>query len=105
FMLMGDWYFTATDIQGMVKSHTMFTRLPAAVKMRGIPEPIVALVDAMIRRDPSERPASYETLRAKIVDIIREFLPQKAHNAILKKRRKMFLERFGDAPAEKEPKK
>lgn len=106
FMVMGDWYFSAADIQGMVKSHTMFTRLPTKSKMFGVPDPIVALVDHMIQRDLEKRPSSYEELRQAIVDAIRQFLSESPANDAVRKRRKGFIERFGkEAPVVEDPKK
>lgn len=97
FMVMGDWYFTSDSINGVVKSHTMFTRMQTESKMPGMPQPLVKLVDSMIRREPGERPDSYEMLREAVVSLLRDLQLQdaKTDNPVIKVRRKAFTARFG----------
>jgi eukaryotic-like serine/threonine-protein kinase len=105
FMVMGEWYFSATDVQSMIKSHTMFSRLAPKSKMFGAPEPIVELVTHMIQRDLEKRPSSYEELRNSIVAIIRQLMAGPPANPVVKKRRKAFIARFGEEQPEEKSKK
>ena len=88
-MLTGRHYYTGNEIKPLLKAHTRSLRLPTRVKMQGMDEDLVQLVDSMIQRAPDERLQSCAAVAEAVQPILDRLRAQPAPNASVTQRRKM----------------
>jgi serine/threonine protein kinase len=96
YALMGDSFFSRTEIRTAVRAHTMKVRIQTQSRMAGCDPFLIDLVDKMIRRDPEERFQSYDEVRQAIFSILAGYQQQKTKDPVILRRRRHFLDAYGE---------
>jgi serine/threonine protein kinase len=94
--LMGDSFFSRTEVRTAVRAHTMKLRIQTHSRMEGFDSALVDLVDRMIRREPKERFQSYEEMRTAVFGVIAGYQQLATSDPTILKRRKHFLDTYGE---------
>jgi eukaryotic-like serine/threonine-protein kinase len=96
YALLGDSFFSRTEVRTAVRAHTMKLRIQTNSRMQGFDESLVDLVDKMIRRDRDERYKSYDELRQAIFTVLAHYQQDKTRDPVILKRRRHFLDNYGE---------
>ena len=96
YALIGDSFFSRTEVRTAVRAHTMKLRIQTHSRMHGFDQSLVDLVDKMIRREKEERYESYDELRQAIFTVLAFYQQARTSDPVLLKRRRHFLNAYGE---------
>jgi serine/threonine-protein kinase len=86
--LTGRHYFTGDEVMPLLKAHTRNLRLPTRIKMQGVDDDLVQLVDGMIQRAPEDRFPDCAAVAETAQPILERLRTLPAPNAAVARRRK-----------------
>ena len=95
YALLGNTFFTRTEVRTVARAHTMKLRIQAQSRMRGFDQDLIDLVDRMVRRDHTERFQSYEELRYAVFSILIRLQQEPASDKMVYLGRRRFLDTYG----------
>lgn len=95
FTLMGDTFFSRTEVKTVARAHTSRLRIETRSRMRDQADDVVDLIDRMIKRDREERMQTYDEIRQAIFCILLRFHEVKTKDPQILRRRKHFLNTYG----------
>lgn len=95
YALMGEPFFSRTEVKTIARAHTMKLRISTQSRMRDANHALVDLIDIMIRRDRDERVRSYEELRGMILGILSDLQGAKTNDPTILARRQYSQNVYG----------
>jgi serine/threonine protein kinase len=94
FMTMGTNYIESNDVTDIVLKHAVKLKVPIATRMHGHDPDLSALIQWMTRRDPDERPQTYDELRRAVIQLIVNHMTHPAANSRIANRRKQLRKMY-----------
>ena len=95
FALMGDTFFSRTEVRTVARGHMRRLRIETRSRMRDNDADMVDLVDHMIRRDREERIQTYDEVRYAIFSVLGHLHEIKTTDPWILRRRQHFIKTYG----------
>lgn len=96
FALMGNTFFSRTEVRTVARGHTRRLRIETRSRMRDCAADLINLVDNMIKRDPDQRLQTYDEVRQAIFYILAHYHEINVSDPWIVRRRKHFVRTYGN---------